>query len=100
MRLWRIYRLYDSDTRYIGITSCSLDTRLAYHHRDPNRRGMQIEQIDTCRGTRKQAEARERVWIYRYLLQGAPLLNIIGIVGDRSRFIKWLRTGLTGQKVV
>lgn len=110
-RHWRVYRLIDPitlETRYIGITSMSLTRRLMHHFCEQAAGNPEkfawisslkarsqlpdIRLIDTVEGTRAQAEVHEREWVYRYLAQGAPLLNRAHIPGgDRALFVQFLQ---------
>ena len=107
--LWRVYRMRDpltKETRYIGITSQTLTSRLAFHLRgndhnpekqswitDLGKQGLrpEIEQIDSLYGTKASAEQRERQWVYRYLIQGAILLNQKHIPGSQEHLRAFLR---------
>ena len=107
-RFWRVYILPEPDThavRYVGITSTSLDARLAFHLTDRSNpekwawiseldaQGLTpgIREIDHLYSTRREAEAREREYIWSYLAQGADLFNRSGIVGDPECFRAFLR---------
>src|SRR5256885_15722672 len=110
MKLWTIYSLtcpISLSTRYIGITSGSLQRRLQFHmcKKDRNLEKAQwimwlrsqglkpdIIPIDSIVGTRPQAECRERYWIYEYIKAGHDLLNIKHIPGIREHFFEFIRS--------
>ena len=107
-RFWCVYQLTDPRSgavRYIGITSCSLETRLAYHLSDRAHRqkwqwiralaaqGLTpgIQEIASLTGTRREAETLERQHLYRALAEGATLLNRQYILGDPDSFREFLQ---------
>jgi len=107
--LWSIYALVCPLTglvKYIGITSTSLDTRLRYHLRGKDHNPQKekwiswlhsqellplIIPIDSITGTRKQAEQKERQYIWAYIQQGYTLFNIQYIPGPIEDFAEFLR---------
>jgi GIY-YIG catalytic domain len=110
MKTWSIYILVcplTKDIKYVGITSTSLEKRLAYHlkgndHNPQKSRWIawlsaqglvpEIHFIAQCIGTRQQAEQKERLCIWNYIAQGYSLFNQVYIPGgDYAFFAAYLR---------
>jgi len=101
-RTWTVYALLSSQPLtvcYVGATTQPLYVRLREHIRTRGWRERPIIiPIETVKGTRKEAERRERWWVWFYLAMGHDLLNKKHTPHDRQAFIQYLRsTWLVGM---
>lgn len=104
MKLYHVYKLFDrrepTKTMYVGISSQkSVSIRLSQHLNnmcknfylwrwieDLRENGLlpEIEELETFYATKKQVLLKEQAYIYSYLEQGMPLLNMQHTNRDRS----------------
>src|SRR5258708_32359105 len=113
MKHWLTYILIcpiEKEVRYVGITSVSLDKRLEYHLNETHNRKKAkwiawlrdqglvplIKRIDDCYGTRKDAERRERHYVWYYLAKGCRLFNRNYNYGDG--FAEYLKSNRISTK--